>query len=400
MAISGLRHSGNFAADQRPKSWRETILLLRPNGMAPITGLTSKMKKSSVTDPEFSWFEKVQPTQRMQIAADIDATQVIITVTADALQLKMGSVIRVESTDELLFVSADPSSDTSITVTRGFAGTTAAAVVVATANPFMHMIGSAYEEGSEAPSGVNYDPAKRYNYLQIFRDTLELTRTASKTRLRTGDQVKEAKRECLEAHSVGMEKAFIFGKRFEGTRNGKPFRTTGGITSFIDAANIVTHATGNVTLADLEGYLERIFRYGASEKMAFCGNTAVLAIQRALRKNSQYQLLQGQKEFGMNVQRLVSPFGELVLKTHPLFNQLTTTSGATWAAVDTWMMVLDFEQIGYRHMEGDDTRYEKDLQENGVDGMKSGYISECGLEVSFPQTHFLVKGMKAGAVDA
>ena len=63
------------------------------------------------------------------------------------------------------------------------------------------------------PTGVNYDPTKKYNYTQIFRNTLEMTRTASKTRLRTGDQVKEAKRECLELHSIEMEKGFIWGAK-------------------------------------------------------------------------------------------------------------------------------------------------------------------------------------------
>jgi hypothetical protein len=57
-----------------------------------------------------------------------------------------------------------------------------------------------------------------------------MTRTASQTRLRTGDQVKEAKRECLEIFSVDMERAFWFGKKGS-TINGKPWRATAGVMS-------------------------------------------------------------------------------------------------------------------------------------------------------------------------
>ena len=41
-------------------------------------------------------------------------------------------------------------------------------------NPNLLCIGSAFEEGSLAPTGVNYDPTERYNYTQIFRRTLEI----------------------------------------------------------------------------------------------------------------------------------------------------------------------------------------------------------------------------------
>lgn len=49
----GTRGSGSWATDQRPKSWRELILFLYPNGMVPLTAILSKMKEEKVTDPEF-----------------------------------------------------------------------------------------------------------------------------------------------------------------------------------------------------------------------------------------------------------------------------------------------------------------------------------------------------------
>lgn len=398
MAIQGLRTSGNFTADQRPKNWRETILYLEPNGKAPFTALMSQAKDAPTDDPEFSWFEKVMPNQRMRLSANLDAgSTTTISVLGDADQLKRNHVLRVEQTGELLFVVADPTSGTAFTVTRGFAGTAPATVTIASQNPFVHVVGSAHEEGSSAPTSIAYDPTKRRNYTQIFRNTLEMTRTASKTRLRTGDAVKEAKREAMLMHSVELEKAFIFGTASEGTYQGKPLRTTGGLLSYIDSGNIVENTDGAINITELEGWLERIFRFGSSEKIGFCGNLAVLGIQQAIRKSSVFNMQSGIKEYGMNVSRLTSPFGELVLKTHPLFNQLSSAAG--YNAADSWLMVVDFANVRYRYMSGDDMRYQKDLEENGLDGDKSGFLTEAGIEVSHPLSHFLVRGIKSGNAD-
>ncbi len=42
-AVAGLRGSGDFATDERPKDFREYILWRNPNGNAPLTALLSKM---------------------------------------------------------------------------------------------------------------------------------------------------------------------------------------------------------------------------------------------------------------------------------------------------------------------------------------------------------------------
>ena len=55
MAFLGMRGSGDWVTDQRPKNWREGILHLYPNGMAPLTAILSKMKEEKVDDPEFKF---------------------------------------------------------------------------------------------------------------------------------------------------------------------------------------------------------------------------------------------------------------------------------------------------------------------------------------------------------
>lgn len=413
MSIQGFRTTNNFVTDGRPLNWRAAILLRYPNGDTPLFALTAAMKSESTDDPQFNWWEKPMQTRRFELGADLDAVAGTATVTivaedagvtSNSDSLKEGDILLVEESGELLYVSQDPvASSGEITVTRGY-GTVAATAVDydgAAVNPNLLLIGSAYEEGSDAPSGRAYDPTKKYNYTQIFRNTFEHTRTAAKTRLRTGDDVKEAKRETLEMHSRDIEWAFFLGNKKETTKNGKPLRLTGGVKSFIPAANIRTVSGGVLDMDTLEGYMEDIFQYGSSEKMAFCGSRALTAIQQAVRKNTSYQIFANEKLFGISVTKLVGPHGELVLKRHPLFNQVPgNTSSQTFFGLNSAICVLDQANLKYRYFSGDDTRYEADLQDNGIDGMKSGFISEVGLEVGLGETHFWINGVNEGAADS
>lgn len=409
MPVQGLRDTSNFATNERPENWRQMLLYLYPNGKLPLTALTSAMKEESTDDPVFHWWELALDDRRLALGQNLAASAAgtIETWTlaggSNALTFVANDILVVEQTDEQVRLYADPTSNTAITVVRGANGTTPAAVTYTAAgiNPNILCIGSSFEEGSLAPTGVNYDPTERYNYTQIFRRTLEITRTASKTRLRTVPAVKEARRQCLEYIGVDMERAFWLGIRSSGVRNGKPVRTTAGIYNQMAAGNIYSISGGTLDMDTLETYLELVFREGSSEKMVFCGNKGLMAINQVVRKNSQYQIKGGEKEFGMNVTRLTCPFGDLVFKTHPLFTQVTggTTSSVAYYAMNTSMFILDMENISYRYLKESDLQYQGDLAAVGQDAMKSGYIAECGIELHHPSTHFLLKNVNRGAED-
>ena len=417
MAIQGLRDTSDFVTDEREGAWRKGILHLFPNGNVPLTALTNKMKKRSVTDPQFNWWEKVRDSRRLKLNA---STGTLTTTTTlfkfatgeDATGYKDGDCFYVEATGEIVIINGDPSTALSCTMTRGAQGSTAAAYTAGAASlsPNLMYLGSMNEEGSLAPTGISGIPTKVYNYTQIFRDTLEMTRTASKTKLRTGDQIKEAKRETLEQHAQGMERAFFFNGRVETTKNGKPMRSAGGVYYYVNAynsasniKNALTDYASGVTMKGLEEYLRLIFEYGSSEKLAFCGNIALKTIQQIVRLNSSMQIFSGIKEFGMNVMRLETPFGTLVLKNHPMFNEVTgglTATSSNYYGMNAWMFVLDMTNIGYTYLEGSDTKYQTDLQVSGMDGLQSGFITEAGLEVQHPRTHFIIKNLVGAAADS
>lgn len=412
MPILGLRDTANFVANQRPENWRETLMLLYPNSAeaakAPLTALTSLMKSETTDDPIFHWWEKSLDDRRLRFGADF--TNVATTLTIDSTYksakiAKAGDLIMIEHTGEIMRISSDPPDANTITVTRGVGGTTPTLLNYdgASVNPFAVIIGSAFEEASMAPSGINYDPTERSNYTQIFRSTMEMSRTAKKTRLRTGDQVKEARRECLEYIGIDMERGFWFGKASVTTLNGHPLRTTNGIIAQIEArapTNVIANV-GTLDMDFVETNMEIAFRRGSSQKMAFGSNFVLNQFQRAIRKNTTWNLEPASKEFGMSVNKLTSAYGEIVFKAHPLFNQMiggtNPIGGGAFTSIANNLYILDMENFRYRYI--DDLQFQGDLTAVGQDAMKSGYLAECGIEVHHAETHHIWEGITGAAAD-
>ncbi|HWO69599.1 MAG TPA: hypothetical protein VNP94_02440, partial [Actinomycetota bacterium] len=206
MPVLGLRGSGSFSTDERPKNYRQAILLLFPNTPASLTALLSMLKEEATDDPEFKQFQKGLPSQRALVSGAQTNVDTVIELqgTEPAKIFKRGHAVLNERTLEVMWVTADPTSPwSSITVARG-KGSTAAAM---NDGDGLLIIGSSHQEGAAAPTAITYDPTVVTNYTQIFRNVVDITATASKTRLRTGDALKEYEREVLELHAIEMEKA-------------------------------------------------------------------------------------------------------------------------------------------------------------------------------------------------
>jgi hypothetical protein len=426
-AFLGMRGSGDWVTDQRPKNWRETLLYLYPNGTVPLTAIMSKMKSEKTTDAQYYWWTKLLPNQAATITgcytdSALSVAYVSAAVTGAILYFKMASTDVIHFRVGHTVMMRDASDSTMDTVGKVIAVTsngTSSSIGVklleaddnGTASLLycdkIMVIGSMNAEGAAMPTGVSYDPDKLYNYTQIFRTPLSITRTARKTTLRTGDAYKEMKREALELHGIEMEKAFLFGIAYEGTGdNGKPERTTQGlipnlrINNASGVSDYQLNATyhGKLWLDDgggedfLDAYLEQIFRYGRQEKLALCGTGALLGINKLARAGSHFTMTSQTKSYGISVTEWVTPFGVIYLKTHPLFNVESTLRNS--------MLLFEPENCSYRYI--DDTQFygEGDAKQaapgtNGgrIDGTQEEFLTECGLEYHHPYTASFLNGV-------
>ncbi|MFA5380299.1 MAG: DUF5309 family protein [Dehalococcoidia bacterium] len=429
MAFLGMRGNGDWVADQRPKSYRESILYLYPNGMVPLTAILAKLKSESVDDPEFNWWTKTLPTQSAAITGvytDVALSSAYTSggVVGSVLYIKMAAASVAEfriGHQVLLRDASDFTVDVNAKVigksTNGASSYIQVSLLEADDNSsYSHdlsdadrviIIGNVNEEGAAMPSAIAYDPVKLYNYTQIFRTPLSITRTARKTKLRTGDQYKEAKREALELHSIEMERAFLFGQMLETTgADGKPERTTQGILNCLRAnvpANVDdfmlnTAYDGKAWLDDgggedwLDAYLEVCFRYGSGDKLALCGSGALLGLNKLAKAGSHFTLTPTTKSYGINVVDWVTPFGTISLKTHPLFSMETSLQKS--------MLILEPSNLRYRYI--DDTSFygEGQAKQSGPgtnagrrDGTVEEFLTEAGLEMHHPATMMFLNGV-------
>lgn len=261
------------------------------------------------------------------------------------------------------------------------------------------VIGNINPEGGAMPDSIAYDPTKYSSYTQIFRTPLSITRTARLTKLRTGDQYKEIKREALQLHGIEMEKAFLWSYGLETTgSNGKPERSTWGIIPFIVANGGITSDfssdsgytnTSWLTSGEewLDEHLEELFRYGSGERLAVCGSGVILGINKLVKSSGNYQFTPKTMSYGIQVMEWVTPFGVIYMKRHPLFSYETTNRNS--------MLCMDVSNLKYRYIT-DTTFYDdpdkKNTGRNRIDGTDEEFLTEAGLEIHHPSTFAFLNG--------
>jgi len=440
----GMRGTGDWVGsadgltggDQRPMNWRQQIMYLYPNGMAPLTAILSMMGSESVDDPQFHWWTQEQTAVAGAVIGpglytlpdlSVAYTGIPAGAIGDILYAEVTTVLamRIREGHQILLRDA---SDWRVDVVGKVTGVTRGAPnsVLAirlleadnnspdndlTACDNFKIIGNINPEGGEMPDAIALNPVKVYNYTQIFRTPLSLTRTALKTRLRTGNQYQKAKSECLEMHSWEMELAYLWGIRTENFGdNRKPERTTMGVINFIrmyagancdDFTLNVAYtgmtwgqALGGSTAGEVwfKAMLEQIFRYGADEKLCLCGSGFLLGIDSLAMSGGQINLQPAQKTYGMQIRTWITAFGTIHMKTHPLFSYDATTRNMG--------VILEPKELGYRYV--DDTSFygESTSKQHPagygtrrVDGINEEYLTECGLEFGLPQKCAVLNGV-------
>lgn len=393
MAIKGVFASDSNISGTRKGDFASAIMQLYPTGTAPFFAMSSGMQSADATDPVITWFEEAHLTGRHVFTADAAGTAAANLLSIDdSSDYVAGTVVLVETTGEYLYISSTPSS-TSILVERGFAGTTIAAITGSGGSPYhCQLIGNAFEEGSNRPIGMANIGYPRFNYMQIFRNSWDVTRTAKKTEYYTGDIIAKNKGDCMIAHSEAIEKSMWFGKRTMGIRNGRTYRTMDGVLSQI-TTNITT-AQATTTFDQMDAFIKPIFEKNIkgkpNERIAFCGNGVISVVNKITAVNTTMYIEPGETEFGKKIFKWISPYGDLTLMTHPLFveNPLWTTN----------LYVLHPGAVRVRYL--DRTRTEnvdKDGMRAGVDGDYGTMTTELSIEYKLEKTGGQFLGLTAGA---
>ena len=380
-------------------SFAAMITRLMPNGNAPLFAITSMLDTETALQPEHGFFSKTMVFPYVQLNGAIaNGTATTFTVDDSSL-VAPNMLLRASTTGEMVLV-ATVDSATQITVVRGIGSVAAAAIAD---DVQLYQVGTAFEEASTRPQARAIDPVWITNLTQIFRDSWALSDTTRATMVIAGDTtVSENKQDCAAFHATGIESAIFFGQKYQGTRNGRPFRTMAGLERFIAtyaAANITT-ASSTTNYTQLEAALDPVFDQTtdpkvANERLLFVGSAARKVINNIGRLNGTYQLVDGQTNFGLQFSTFKTTRGTFRMIEHPLFN-----SNASWSkmAIAVDLSTFNLAYLGDRKTQNKEFNTSgNQAADDGVDAVGGTLTTELTCLVKNPKANALIWNLTAAA---
>ncbi len=388
-AIQGLRGTGEFTTDFRPKNYRELFTLLEPNGNAPLNALLAMGSSEGTDDPEYKNFRDELPDRKLKVNGAVSSTSTT-TITIDASDDNKfaitGAIVVNSETGEVMHVTADTTA-TTLTVARNIGGTSHQIADDAE----LFIAGFAAAEGGNAPTAISFDATVASNYTQIFRTAFQVSNTLNSTYLRTGDKMDEAMTKALKLHMSDIERAMFFGvKHEENGSSAQPTRFTGGLLNSLtnvvdvttDFASYGGSTAGQMTEAGFDSLLiSSVFKYGSKQKIAFVGENVANQLQQIGKDRWKPTTYEG--AYGVNLTQYTTFAGDLMVHLHPQFRQIPNMKNA--------MIIVDFPYLSYRYLEGRDTQLLENRQAPDADSIKSEYLTECGLELLQDKVHSYIK---------
>jgi hypothetical protein len=123
------------------------------------------------------------------------------------------------------------------------------------------------------------------------------------------------------------------------------------------------------------------------EKLVFCGDKALTAITTWAQAKSftMHDLNPKEDSYGLSIKRLVTPHGDWLFKTHPLFKENPFHQNR--------LMILDMGDLQYHCLSGRDTKLLTNRQSNNADQRYDEWLTEATIEVRFPRRHMIIDGL-------
>jgi hypothetical protein len=321
----------------------------------------------AVTQTTHQWFEDEMVADESTVAGAVTnvATSVVV---ANAEPFRVGHVVKVG--EELLLVTAV--SGTTLTVVRGYAGTTAAAIEDQAKIEVQFVEGA---EGADARSARFKARVAKSNKTQIFDDSVEISGTAAAVQQYGISDLYEYEKQKKQLElALQLEKALINGVSYE---NGQ-IRQMKGIRQFI--ATNVDNVAGALTMDAVNNLSQKIYEAGG---FATGGDYKVIVGAKQKRKLSaldtnKVQIGRAENARGEVVDTLINDFGQFEIA---LNNNLAADE----------LLFVDANRMAIRPLVGREF-FHKYMGEKG-DYTTGIVVGEYTLEFKQEKAHGRLKGL-------
>jgi hypothetical protein len=345
----------------------DEILLLNQH-QTPLLNLLGFAE--AVTQTTHQWYEDEMFADESKVVGAVTnvATAVVV---ADVEAFRVGHVIKIG--EELLLVTAINVGTKTLTVTRGYAGTTAAAVADQAKVEVQFVEG---QEGRNARDSRKKPRVAKSNKTQIFDDTIDISGTASAvTQYGISNQYEYEKQKKQLELALQLEKALINGVAYE---NGE-VRQMAGIRSFVQT-NVSDASSAAVSGSLLNDSLQAIYEKGG---FASGGNYKIMVPAKQKRAisaidNNKLYIMQAENTRGQKVDHFVSDFGQFEIV---LNNNLDAKE----------LLIVDTNRMAVRPLVGRDF-FHKYMGEQG-DYTRGILVGEYTFEFQQEKAHARIKNL-------
>jgi hypothetical protein len=402
-------NTANIPTDLAKKSFAAGIARVMPNGDAPLFAMSGLAKKQRCAQIEHGYWTKSMQFLVIQIATAVSAANTTALVVTDASGALPGQIIRLAKAfsagnfvaPEYMRVTAVNYGTNTLTVERGFAGTVASASIPSGTK--LPVFTNAHPEGSAKPAPRAIVPTRVLNYTQIFRNAWALNKTLKATQMIAGKgAVAENKEDCAAFHATDIEFAALFGRKFLGTdaATGEPIHTMDGIEALVQ-----THAPTNLKEAgattnynQLEDLLDGTLDFktdfmNGNNRTLFVGKTAKKVINNIGRLSGEYQIENGQTNFGLQFTSFQTSRGKFSVVEHPLLN--------TNEEYQKMAFVVDLSSFDFVYLDGRDTEHQyinvNSQNSDGSDAEGGVITSELTTQIMNPAAFGVIYNLRAAA---
>lgn len=254
---------------------------------------------------KYEWLEdQLSPTSDALAAAVSDTGGTSWTAT-DGTKFRKGHVVQAD--DELVWIGAVAGA--TLTVVRGFGGTTAA---LHSSGATLDIVGIAMLEGDDAPAARTTSTANPFNFTQIFEVPIHVTGTMAAIRQHgIDDEYKYQMGKAFTDATILLERAIFQGKRSANAGSSSAARAMGGFPQFI-TGNITNLAGAALAENDIDDLLASIFADVGRVQMPqdlFVGSWVKRKISSFYAPNARME--RGERIGGVVVDRIETEFGDV-----------------------------------------------------------------------------------------
>ncbi len=229
-----------------------------------------------------------------------NATEIVVD---DESKFEVGMLIAAEGSFEVMKVTAVTANTHTLTVTRGYGSSTAAAL---SDNQVIKIISKPRLQGTDPGDDAGQEPSVEYNYTQIFDRTAKVSRT--------GQIIKKYGIEDALNYEVSVQmdqlmrdlnNSLIYGRRVASSA-GVP-SSMGGLLQFLaqTGANKSDASAADLTPTMLNNLLESIYTDGGKPSILLCNTMQARKITAFNSSTSNYTVQQDSKIAGNQVIRFM-----------------------------------------------------------------------------------------------